>query len=86
MRSSNDSRPSTADLLSFERAWLGRPRDGSYDAAIRQEFGVSTVRHLQRVNALLDDPEAIRVDPVTCRLLRSRRARGMRQRTVRTSA
>lgn len=74
------SRPSTADLLSFEAAWLGRGRDGAYDAAIRQQFGVSTVRHLQRVNAVLDDPEAISLDPVTCRMLRSRRAAGMRQR------
>lgn len=72
-------RVSAADLLAFEAAWLGRPRDGAYDAAIRQEFGVSTTRHLQRVNALLDDEAAIRLDPVTCRVLRSRRAKGMRQ-------
>ncbi|PWJ22818.1 uncharacterized protein DUF3263 [Branchiibius hedensis] len=79
-RSNAESRPSMADLLAFERAWLGRRRDGAYDAAVRQEFGVTTVRHLQRVNALLDDPEAMALDPVTCRVLRSRRAAGMRQR------
>lgn len=77
-----NSTPTYSDLLAFEAAWLGRPRDGAYDAAIRQAFGVSTIRHLQRVNVILDDPEAMALDPVTCRVLRSRRAAGMRQARV----
>lgn len=73
-----------AEILAFEKAWLGRGRDGSYDAAVKATFGVSVVRHLQRVNALLDDPAAMAVDPVTCRELRERRDRAMRQRVTRS--
>lgn len=69
-----------ADLLAFEGEWLNRPHDGRYEAAVRERFGTTVTRHLQRVNQLIDTAGAIATDPVTCRVLRERREAKLRQR------
>ena len=65
----------TPDLIRFEAAWLNRPHDGRYETAVGDAFGVSVIRHLQRVNLALDTAEAVACDPVTVRVLRARRNR-----------
>lgn len=75
---SGGNRP--ADLLAFEAEWLNRPHDGSYERDVRERFGTSVTRHLQRVNQIIDSQGAMEADPVTCRVLRERRAAKMRQR------
>jgi hypothetical protein len=61
-------------VLDFERAWWKHP--GAKDAAIRDRFGWSPVRHYQVLNALLDRPAALMYDPmVVRRLVRVREAR-----------
>lgn len=73
--------PSTSDVLAFERKWLGHDRStGAYEHAVRKTFGLSATAYALRLTRLVDDPEAIALDPVTCRLVRARRAAGMKQR------
>lgn len=55
---------------------------GAKEAAIREQFGVSLTRHTQRLNALLDRPEALAYAPATVKRLR--RLRDAR-RAVRSS-
>lgn len=72
---------SPAELLAFERAWANRPHnDGRYVRAIRETFQCSPIRHAMRLNQIIDDPEAISLDPVLCRQIRERREAKMRQR------
>ena len=71
-------------ILAFERQWLNRDRTrGGYDRAVRERFGVSATTHTLRLHALLDDPRAVAADPVTVRVLRERRRRASKQRSVR---
>jgi hypothetical protein len=56
------------EILDFERTWWKYA--GARDAAIRARFGVSSVRHSQIVNALIDRPAAEAWDPATVRRLR----------------
>ena len=56
--------------LAFERRWStivrrGPRQAGRREEAIRTEFGMSAVRYHQRLNLLLDTPEAEAADPVT---------------------
>lgn len=67
------------ERLAFETAWLDRSHDGRYEAAVRQAFECSVIRHIQLVNAALDTAEAARVAPVTTRVLLARRARLLRR-------
>ena len=67
--------------MRLEHAYPGAGDDGRKSAAVREAFGVSMTRYVQRLNALLDDPEFIALDPVHARMLRSRRERHQRGRT-----
>lgn len=67
--------------LDFERQWWKYP--GAKDAAIRERFGESSTRYYQRLNSLIDRPEALAHDPMVVR--RVRRLRDARAR-VRTNA
>lgn len=56
--------------LAFERRWStivrrGPRQAGRREEAIRAEFGMGAVRYHQRLNLLLDTPEAEAADPVT---------------------
>ena len=63
------------EILVFERQWWRFA--GAKEAAIRERFGMSPTRYYQVLNALIDRPEALAVDPLLVRRLR--RMRGARQ-------
>lgn len=61
-------------MLRFERQFYRYA--GTKESAIREAFGVSTTRYFQQLNALLDNPEAMRAEPqLVARLRRLRTAR-----------
>lgn len=68
-------------LLDFERDW--RAHQGDKSAAIRDRFDISPARYYQLLARLIDDPEALRYDPLTVRRLRRRRDTRREQRTAR---
>lgn len=60
---------------------------GNHAAAVEAEFGLTVTRYFQKLNRLLDDPDAEAYDPVVVRRLRrvregrasARAARGPRE-------
>jgi len=54
------------------RTWTG---PGPRDRAIRERLGMSPTAFFQHLNALLDDPRALRHDPTTVNRWRATRAR-----------
>jgi hypothetical protein len=60
------------DVLIFERDWWRYL--GAKEAEVRRRFGHSLVRHNQIVSWVIDQPEALEVDPVTVNRLRRLRA------------
>ena len=69
------------EMLAFERHWWRYA--GAKEAAIRDRFGMSATRYYQVLNALVDRPEALALDPLLVRRLRRMRAARQRQHTVR---
>ena len=65
------------EMLTFERQWWRRA--GAKETAIRDRFGVTPTRYYQVLNALVDRPDALAVDPLL--VGRLRRLRSARQRT-----
>ena len=65
------------DMLAFERQWWRQA--GAKETAIRDRFGVTPTRYYQVLNALVDRPDALALDPLLVRRLR--RVRRARQRT-----
>ena len=62
------------DVLAFERQWWKYA--GAKEQAIRDLFDMSSTRYYQILNALIDTPEALAVDPMLVgRLTRLRDAR-----------
>jgi Protein of unknown function (DUF3263) len=55
-------------ILEFERGWwrAAVPKE----RAIRDRFGISPARYYQRLNRLIDRPEALAFDPMLVRRLR----------------
>jgi uncharacterized protein DUF3263 len=68
--------------LEFERRWWKYP--GAKDAAIREEFDESPVRYYQRLNALIDRPEAAEYDVLTVKRLRRLRDQRAERRAARS--
>jgi len=68
--------PRDRDILDFERTWWTQP--GSKQRAIRERLGISGTRYYQRLNELLEDPDAVQHDPLTVK--RVRRLREHRRR------
>jgi hypothetical protein len=65
------------EILAFERQWWKHA--GAKEQAIRDAFDLSATRYYQVLNALLDNPAALALDPALVgrlRRLRSTRARG----------
>jgi hypothetical protein len=60
-------------MLDFEHQWWQKV--GAKETAIRELFGVSTVRYYQLLNQALTLPAALRYDPVTVNRLRRIRSR-----------
>jgi hypothetical protein len=65
------------EMLTFERQWWRQA--GAKETAIRDRFGVTPTRYYQVLNALVDRPDALALDPLLVRRLR--RLRLARQRT-----
>ncbi|MGL4832091.1 MAG: DUF3263 domain-containing protein [Propionibacteriaceae bacterium] len=55
-------------ILAFERQWWRFP--GAKEQGIREEFDLTAARYYQILNSLLDDPEALKVDPLLVKRLR----------------
>jgi hypothetical protein len=68
------------EMLTFERQWWRRA--GAKETAIRDLFGVTPTRYYQVLNALVDHPGALAVDPLLVRRLRRLRTARQRQRSV----
>jgi hypothetical protein len=67
-------------ILAFEGEWWRYA--GNKERIIQERFGLSPTRYYQRLNRLLDEPEALARQPALVnRLLRLRQARE-RQRTA----
>jgi hypothetical protein len=60
--------PAACAILDFEQGWWRQP--GSKERAIRRRFGISAARYHQLLNRLIDEPEAMRYDPMLVRRLR----------------
>src|SRR5918911_502847 len=56
------------EILAFERQWWKYA--GAKEQAIRELFGMSATRYYQVLNALIDRPEALAVDPLLVKRLR----------------
>lgn len=71
-------------ILAFESEWYRHA--GSKERMIQERFGLSATRYYQRLNRLLDDPEALAQRPsLVKRLLRQRDERGRRRDSARGS-
>lgn len=70
-----------ARLLAFERAWWTYA--DSKEEGIREQFGMSTTRYYQALNALLDEPAALAHDALLVKRLRRERDRRQRERSAR---
>ena len=69
------------EVLTFERQWWRF--GGAKEEAIRERFGLSATRYYQVLNAVIDRPEALAVDPLLVRRLRRMRTARQRQRSGR---
>ena len=63
-------------ILDFERTWRHQP--GPKEVAIRESVDISPSRYYERLNALLEDADAIEYDPLTVK--RVQRVRNQRRR------
>jgi hypothetical protein len=68
-------------ILAFERQWWRYA--GAKEQAIRDLFDMSATRYYQVLNALIDEPGALRHDPMLVKRLRRMRAARQRARAAR---
>jgi len=71
-------------ILVFEREWW-RKR-APKERAVRERLGLSAIRYHQRLNALIDRPDALAYDPMLVGRLRRLRERRRRIRFARRLA
>lgn len=72
-------------ILQMEQRYYRRI--GAKHAAIRDELGITPTRYFQRLNGLIDSPEAVAVAPMVVRRLqrvRDRAAQQHRRRDLRS--
>ncbi len=69
------------EILAFERQWWKYA--GAKEQAIRELFDMSATRYYQVLNALIDGPHALAVDPMLVKRLRRLRASRQRARSAR---
>jgi len=67
-------------ILGFERQWW--KYSGAKEAAIRELFDMSATRYYQRINTLIDTPEALEFDPMLVKRLRRMRSSRQAARTA----
>ena len=82
------SAPQGAELTDRDRRILELERDwfraqGSKEDAIRDRLGMGSTAYYQALNALLDNPEAMKTDPLLVKRLRRLRSSRMKQRNAR---
>lgn len=70
-----------AALLAFEESWWSA--GSSKEAALLEQFGLSSPRYYQELNALIDRPEALAHKPVLVRRLRRMRESRQAKRSAR---
>lgn len=68
-------------ILELERDWFRA--QGSKEDAVRERLGMSSTAYYQALNALIDNPEALKADPLLVKRLRRLRTSRMRQRNAR---
>ncbi|KIA64756.1 DUF3263 domain-containing protein [Nocardia vulneris] len=69
------------DILAFERQWWKYA--GAKEEAIKELFGMSPTRYYQVLNAVVDRPESLAVDPMLVKRLRRLRASRQKARAAR---
>ena len=69
------------EILAFERQWWKYA--GAKEQAVRELFDMSATRYYQVLNALIDRPEALTLDPMLIKRLRRLRAARQRARSAR---
>jgi Protein of unknown function (DUF3263) len=69
------------EILDFERQWW--KYGVAKEAAIRERFDLSTVRYYQRLNWIIDQPQAMAHDPLLVRRLKRTRLARQRRRSAR---
>jgi hypothetical protein len=67
--------------LDFEASWWKYA--GAKEGAIRERFDESSTRYYQRLNALIDTPEALEYAPLLVRRLQRIRDQRVHQRSAR---
>jgi hypothetical protein len=65
-------------LIEFERTWW--TDDAPKDAAIADQFALTTAEYYEQLHALIDSDEALEHDPLVVRRLRRMRDRRRRER------
>lgn len=68
-------------ILEFERQWWRYA--GAKEQAIRELFECSTTRYYQMLNTLIDNPKALKADPMLVKRLRRMRSSRQRARSAR---
>lgn len=76
--SRTDLTPLDQSILDFERAWWQAP--GPKGEAIRARLDMSPSAYYRRLDALIDRPDVLEVDPLLVRRLRRARTERRRRR------
>lgn len=67
------TKPTPTEILAFEATG---PSELTKAEQIRNRWGISIVRYYQLLNAAIDDPHSVTIDPITTRrLIRQREQR-----------
>ena len=69
------------EIIAFERQWWKYA--GAKEQAIRELFDMNATRYYQALNALIDNPAALEVDPMLIKRLHRLRATRQRARSAR---
>jgi hypothetical protein len=69
-------------IIAFESSWTRR--GGDKEVRIRSLFQIGPSRYYQLLNAVLDDPRALELDPVNVHRLRTLRDRRAAARSARS--
>lgn len=68
-------------ILDFERQWWKYP--GAKEQSIKELFDMTSTRYYQVLNTLIDEPAALRHDPMLVKRLRRMRSSRQKARTAR---
>ena len=69
------------EILALEQRWWKYA--GAKETRIHEQFGMTPTRYYQRLNALIDRPEALAHDPMLVKRLRRLREQRQLQRSAR---